>query len=281
MTPSSPAPFYSGGPLADVAEDFRAHLDAEGRRSWTTDAASLVVSPAGVSVAGFPPVDFEPRGKRSLLIHYGDVFPRSAPTLTRLTPATFALVWGELTGAGTPTVQPMRVWTRGTPARVYLVTPASFNTSGDDAGTVVAGLAEVFPTVPAGINYDPVSLTTRVLLGFDTVTVEVSLPDDPEDGGMVFRAFLPNGDETHDPLPHVRPRRRTGAASTVEALVDKCRALLAAHAPERWVCVIEDEDATGKRFTLRAEAESAEAARMIGVNYRRQHRGCVTRVERA
>ena len=277
----TPAPYYSGGPLSDVAADFRAHLDAEGRRSWTTDAASLVVSPAGVSVAGFPPVDFEPRGKRSLLIHYGDVFPRSAPTLTRLSPATFALVWKELTEDGTPTVQPMRVWTRGAPARVFLVTPASYNRDLSDAGTILEGLAEVFPSALATVEYDPDTLVTRVVVGFDVVRVEVDLRDDPEDGGMVFRAFLPDGDETHDPLPHVRPRRRTGAASTVEALVDKCRALIAAHAAQTWVCVIEGEDATGKRFTLRAEAESAEAARMIGVAYRRQHRGCVTRVERA
>ena len=280
----TPAPYYSGGPLAFVARDFRAHLDAEGRRSWTADARDLRVSARGLSVGSFPPVDFEPRGKRALLIHFGDVFPRSAPTLGRLTPETFALVWGELTGAAdVDDVPPARVHTRAGPGgrpRVYNVTPASYGGGGDDAATVVEGVAEAFPDVVASVDYNPETLTTTLTLGFEAYTAVVNIPEDYTDGGVTWRGVDVQGAAVPDPLPHVRPRRRSGAASTIEGLVDKCRAAATTLAPVKWRAHIEDEDATGRRVTLTTDADSEEAAQKIVNAYRRQHRGCVTRIER-
>lgn len=240
LTTPPPAPFVSLDTLPALADAFTEHIAGERRRAWTADTSALAVRAEGgrleLVCRGFPPAALEPAGLRALLTFFNDVTPRSHPTLSRLTPTTFAAVWRDLWAGDWPRPDALKVHERAAPGgvlAVWSVSAPSFGGGGtvDTVADLVAMLARELVMSPplAALEYDPEGPAIKLALtpADGRVRLVVEVGEQPVDPGPVVTAYGPDGRALGDPLPHLRPRRRTGMETYAAAIADKYRAACA------------------------------------------------------
>lgn len=226
----SPPDFTDMGPLPTVAARLAEHVARERRRTWEVATSDLLVHPDGtLSARGHAPVQLERSGFDGLLKHYAACFPRGRGTLSRLSPALFCAVWGELfdpTADGMPL--DVKVHERGGAA--WAASPVSYP-GHYHVGRLLEDVAERWTGAApmALVRYEALVSALTLTLYLDGYNVVVYAIDQ-YDGGGVTVAVHKDGKDLGDPCPALKSRRRGATdvavvgASVAEGVLTKVRA---------------------------------------------------------